>query len=296
MDNNLKVDQFKGVIFMILASLFFAINDSLVKFAVKDIQHDNALFQVIFIRGFITCFLILMLIIFSKKLDYKKLFYDKRSYIRAAFEVMAAFSFLISLILMPMADVYTLLNTAPLIITAAGAIMLKEKVGIRRWSAVIIGFVGVLFVVNPTDLKFGYIVILPLLTAIFLTLRDVVTRGYKKTSNSLEIIFITSLFVTVSFGAVSFFFPSYISYDSLIYIFVSSIALTLAYLFSVLTIIYAPLSLTSSTRYSVIIFGIIFGYIFFNEIPSINMIIGAIIISLSGLFVINRQKKLGKIN
>ena len=102
--------------------------------------------------------------------------------------------------------------------------------------------------------------------------------------------------MTVSFGAVSFFFPSYISYDSLIYIFVSSIALTLAYLFSVLTIIYAPLSLTSSTRYSVIIFGIIFGYIFFNEIPSINMIIGAIIISLSGLFVINRQKKLGKIN
>ena len=296
MDNNFKVYQFKGVIFMILASFFFAINDSLVKYAVKDIRQDISLFQVIFIRGFITCCLILMLIIFSKKLDYKKLFYDKRSYIRAAFEVMAAFSFLISLILMPMADVYTLLNTAPLIITAAGAIMLKEKVGIKRWSAVIIGFVGVLFVVNPTDLKFGYIVILPLLTAIFLTLRDVVTRGYKKTSNSLEIIFITSLFVTVSFGAVSFFFPSYISYDSLIYIFVSSIALTLAYLFSVLTIIYAPLSLTSSTRYSVIIFGIIFGYIFFNEIPSINMIIGAIIISLSGLFVINRQKKLGKIN
>ena len=195
-----------------------------------------------------------------------------------------------------MADVYTLLNTAPLIITAAGAIMLKEKVGIKRWSAVIIGFVGVLFVVNPTDLKFGYIVILPLLTAIFLTFRDVVTRGYKKTSNSLEIIFITSLFVTISFGVVSFFFKFFISYNSLIYIFVSSIALTLAYLFSVLTIIYAPLSITSSTRYSVIIFGIIFGYIFFNEIPSINMIIGAIIISLSGLFVINRQKKLGKIN
>ncbi len=296
MDNNFKVDQFKGVIFMILASLFFAINDSLVKFAVKDIQHDNALFQVIFIRGFITCFLILMLIIFSKKLEYKKLFYDKRSYIRAVFEVMAAFSFLISLIMMPMADVYTLLNTAPLIITAAGAILLKEKVGLRRWSAVVIGFIGVLFVVNPTELKFGYIVILPLLTAIFLTFRDVVTRGYKQTSNSLEIIFITSLFVTIAFGVVSFFFASYISYNNLIYIFISSIALTMAYLFSVLTIIYAPLSLTSSTRYSVIIFGIIFGYIFFNEIPSINMIIGAIIISLSGLFVINRQKKLGKIN
>ena len=132
----------------------------------------------------------------------------------------------------------------------------------KRWSAVVIGFIGVLIVINPVDLKFEYISILPIMAAIFLTLRDVITKGFSTSSNSLEIIFITSLFVTVSFGAVSFFFPSYISYDSLIYIFVSSIALTLAYLFSVLTIIYAPLSLTSSTRYSVIIFGIIFGWVY----------------------------------
>ena len=65
--------------------------------------------------------------------------------------------------------------------------------------------------------------------------------------------------------------------------------------FSVLTIFYAPLSLTSSSRYSVIVFGMIFGYLVLNEIPSTNMIIGATIISLSGLFVIRRQKKLGRI-
>ena len=64
---------------------------------------------------------------------------------------------------------------------------------------------------------------------------------------------------------------------------------------SVLTIIYAPLSITSTARYSVVVFGIILGYIFFYEIPSINMIIGAIIICLSGLFVIKREKELGKI-
>ena len=63
-----------------------------------------------------------------------------------------------------------------------------------------------------------------------------------------------------------------------------------------MTIFYAPLSLTASARYTVIIFGIIFGYLIIGETPSINMIIGAVIISLSGLFVINRQKKLGKID
>ncbi len=209
---------------------------------------------------------------------------------------MAALTFLIGLMLLPMADIYTLHNTTPLIITAAGAILLKENVGIRRWSAVLLGFVGVLIVINPTNLKFGYFFILPILSAIFLTLRDVVTKGYEDTSNSLEIIFVTSLLVTIFFGLISIFFPIYINLQSIIYIIISAITLTFAYLFSVLTILYAPLSLTSSTRYSVIVFGIILGYILFNEIPSMNMIIGAIIISLSGIFLIKREKELGKID
>jgi len=76
---------------------------------------------------------------------------------------------------------------------------------------------------------------------------------------------------------------------------IASMFLTVAYIFSVLTIFYAPLSLTASSRYSVIVFGMIFGYLILNEIPSMNMIIGATIISLSGVFVIRREKKLGKI-
>ena len=67
------------------------------------------------------------------------------------------------------------------------------------------------------------------------------------------------------------------------------------YLFSVLTVFYAPLSLTASARYSVIIFGMIFGYLILGETPTYNMIIGAIIITLSGLFVIKREKEIGKI-
>ena len=62
-----------------------------------------------------------------------------------------------------------------------------------------------------------------------------------------------------------------------------------------MTVFYAPLSLTASARYSVIIFGIILGYFILGEIPTSNMIIGALIITLSGLFVIKRQKDIGKI-
>ncbi|MBI29181.1 MAG: Riboflavin transporter [Alphaproteobacteria bacterium MarineAlpha5_Bin11] len=296
MNDDSRINNLRGIIFMLLASLSFAFNDALVKYAVKDIDSDQSLFSVVFVRGIFTSILILISIYFYAGINLSKIFYDKRSYIRGLCEVFAAFSFLTSLILMPMADVYTLLNTAPLIITATGAILLKERVGIRRWSAVILGFVGVLIVINPGNLEFGYVFILPILAAIFLTLRDVITKGYGDSSSSLEIIFITSVLVTIAFGIAALFFPFDLNYKSMLFILAASVFLTIAYLFSVLTIIYAPLSLTSSTRYSVIVFGIILGYLFFQEVPNPNMIFGAIIISLSGLFVIQREKKLGKIH
>ena len=114
--------------------------------------------------------------------------------------------------------------------------------------------------------------------------------------NVLEITLITSIFVMIFSGLGSLFFNVQFDFQNIYLIFFSSIFLTIAYLFSVLTIFYAPLSLTASIRYSVIVFGIILGYLFLGEVPSVNMIIGAIIISASGLFVIKRQKDLGKIN
>lgn len=291
----IKNNSIKGIVFMLFAAFCFAINDTLVKYAVKDIDDDQALFYIVFVRGIFTSIFILISIYFYGKINFKKIFYDKRSYMRGMCEVGAAFCFLTSLMIMPMADVYTLLNTAPLIITAAGAILLKEKVGIRRWSAVIIGFIGVLIVINPVHLKFGYIFILPISAAIFLTIKDVITKNYKDSSNSLEIIFITSLLVTIGFGLISLFFPTTLDFKTLLIISTSSIFLTFAYLLSVLTIIYAPLSTTSAARYSVVVFGMILGYIFFSEIPSTNMIIGAVIISFSGLFIIKREKDLQKI-
>ena len=126
-----------GIIFMLLSSLCFAINDTVIKFAVKQMENDLSMFNIIFIRGIFTSMLIFISIFFFGKINLKSLLNNKRSYLRGLFEVLAALSFLTGLMLMPMADVYTLLNIAPLIITASGAILLKEKVGIRRWSAVI---------------------------------------------------------------------------------------------------------------------------------------------------------------
>ena len=101
--------------------------------------------------------------------------------------------------------------------------------------------------------------------------------------------------ITTFAGLASLFFGYHVTLDQGPHILISSIFVLFGYLFSVMTVYYAPLSLTASARYSVIIFGMIFGYLILGETPTYNMIIGAIIISLSGIFVIKREKEIGKI-
>jgi len=284
-----------GIIFMVLGQLSFAINDTLIKEIVIESNNNMSVINIIFLRGLITSFIILLYLKFYEKKNITEIIKRKKFHQRGLCEVLTAVCFFTGLILLPVAEVYTLLMTNPFFVIIFAFIFLKEKVGIRRWSAVIIGFIGVLFVINPQNLDFNFLFIFPIIAAIFLTIRDVATKGIATKSNSFEIIFITSILMTFFSGIGSLFFDFSFKIEYLSNLLISSVFLTIAYVFSVLTIFYAPLSLTASSRYSVIIFGILFGYLILNEIPSTSMIIGATIIILSGLFVINREKKLGKI-
>ena len=284
-----------GIIFMMLGQLSFSINDTLVKEIVIDNKNNLSIINILFLRGILTTSFIFLYLKFYEKKNILNIFKMKKYHLRGIYEVLTAVCFFTGLILLPVAEVYTLLMTNPFFVTIFAFIFLKEKVGIRRWSAVIIGFIGVIFVINPQNINFNFLFILPIIAAVFLTIRDIATKGIATKKNSFEIIFITSVLITLFSGIGSLFFEFTFRIEYLTNLFISSIFLTAAYIFSVLTIFYAPLSLIASSRYSVIVFGIIFGYIIMNEIPSTNMIIGASIISLSGLFVINREKKLGKI-
>ena len=159
-----------------------------------------------------------------------------------------------------------------------------------------LGFIGVIIVINPKDLQFGFLVTLPIISAFFLTMRDVITKEIVNKKNSLDITLITSVLVMIFSGIGALLLNPEVHFFNITYIFIASIFLTSGYVCSVLTIYYAPLSLTASIRYSVIVFGIFLGYLILGEVPSINMIMGAIIITISGLFVIKREKDLGKLN
>ena len=142
--------EIQGIIFMILSQFFFAANDGFVKYIL--FIHDNDisfLGQIVFIRGIFATIFIGLILFAKKQLELKRMLTSKHLLTRGLIEAVCGIFFFLGLASLPFADLYVLLNLAPILITASGAILLKEVVGWRRWSAVILGFVGVLVVVNP---------------------------------------------------------------------------------------------------------------------------------------------------
>ena len=288
-------NEFLGIFYMLLCQFSFATNDAFVKVIYQNYDEIFVLNQIIFIRGIFTLLFILLFLYIKKELNFKLIFTSNELRMRGILESLAALFFFIGIALLPFANVYILLSMAPILLTAFSAIFLNEKVRWRRWSAVLLGFVGVVVVINPGKLETSYYFIFPIIAAIMLSIRDMYTKNFKKDYPSLQIAFMTCFVVTVLFGLLSIYkFYDFKLMDILI-LFIAAFFLALGYIFSVATIKIALVSATSTFRYSVILWGILYGYFLFDEVPSTNSYIGALIIVISGLIIISRQKQLGKI-
>ena len=284
-----------GIFYMLLCQFSFATNDAFVKIIYKNHDEIFVLNQIIFIRGIFTLLFILLFLYIKKELNFKSIFISNELRVRGILESLAALFFFIGIALLPFANVYILLSMAPILLTAFGAIFLNEKVRWRRWSAVLLGFIGVVVVINPGKLETSYYFIFPIIAAIMLSIRDMYTKNFKKDYPSLQIAFMTCFVVTLLFGLLSIYKFYDFSLMDIFILFIAAFFLALGYIFSVATIKIALVSVTSTFRYSVILWGILYGYFLFDEVPSTNSYIGAIIIIISGLIIISRQKQLGKI-
>ena len=288
-------NELLGIFYMLLCQFSFATNDAFVKVIYQNYDEIFVLNQIIFIRGIFTLLFIILFLYVKKELNFKLIFTSKELRVRGFLEFLAALFFFIGIALLPFANVYILLSMAPILLTAFGAVFLKEKVRWRRWSAVLLGFAGVVIVINPGKLETSYYFIFPIIAAIMLSIRDMYTKNFKKDYPSLQIAFMTCLVVTALFGLLSIYKFYAFSLMDILILFVAAFFLAIGYIFSVATIKIALVSATSTFRYSVILWGILYGYFLFDEVPSINSYIGALIIVISGLIIISRQKKLGKI-
>ncbi|MFT5509098.1 MAG: S-adenosylmethionine uptake transporter [Hyphomicrobiaceae bacterium] len=272
---------------IVIAMGAFVCSDTLMK-ATSD---ELPLGQMLALRGVMSCLIMLPIVAFSSGLAVLFKIYSWPVFIRNVAEIGAAFTFMSALFRLPMASVSGVLQAVPLTITAAAAIILREPVGWRRWTASGVGFLGVLLIIQPGTTEFSIWYLVAIGTVLCVTARDLATRYIAKAAPSLAITFITAI-VTMFAGAALALTETLVvpSTPAMMQLAGTSAFVLVGYYSLIEAMRTGEISAVAPFRYSVVLWAMIMGYLVFNEVPSTGTIVGSMIVISAGLYTLHRER------
>ena len=283
----LKSKESIGILFGILAYLSFSILDA----TQKTLILYHSVFQLLLVKYFFVLFLSLI----ESRRKNNHLFYKSKNIrlqiFRSLLSVIESGCFVLSFKYLSLANAHSIGSLAPVIVVALSAIFLKEKVSPKTWLAIFIGFVGVLIILRPTSSIFDPKALLPLIAAFILGLYQVVTKKVSKYDTNETSLFYTSIIGILIMSLLAFNFWSSIAPSSYIMFLAIGVFFSLGLYLQIIALSKARASILQPFHYTLIFWAIIFGYIFYNDVPDIFTIIGALVITCSGIFVLNQSSK-----
>lgn len=266
----------------------FVLNDTMM----KSLSGEVPLFQAILVRGLFASSVILILAWQSGALRHRPGPRDRRLIgLRMFSEAMTTCFFLTALFNMPLANSVAILQAASLGVPLCAALFLGDKVGWRRYLAIIIGFCGVLLIVRPGGEGFNIYSLSALAATSFVVLRDLVTRQISRAIPGLGVTVLTSLTIT-ALGAVGTMIAGYVtlSWEAIGILAASSGFLLVGYYAGVEAMRVGEVAAVSPFRYTNLIWALILGLLVFGDLPDPLTILGAVIIVVSGLYTLHRQR------
>jgi len=280
----------KAISYNLLAWALLPFMDTIAKY----LSSDLSFFQITWARYFFTVFftLPLMIFFFRKNLTWSSA--PKLQIFRGLTLFFANILFFYSISVISMAKALTLAFVAPLITTALSPILLDEKVGVRRWSAVIVGFIGSLVVIRPGFIDFNLASIGALGTGIFYGIYLVITRKLHTSDTPLLTLLFTGV---VGLIVASLFVPFVwinltVSQWSLLAL--MGIFACLGHFFLILSLKYADASKLAPFSYFEIVTNLLLGHHFFGDFPNFWTWIGLSIIISSGVYIYFRERSFVK--
>ncbi len=300
-----KNNNTRGIIFILLAMIVFSVQDGIM----KHIYNFVSLYEVYLIRTIVSFLLIIIILKLTNKPIVFKSQYPLLTFFRVILFFFGFSSFYISLSVLPLGTATALFFVTPFLITIFAHFFLKEEIGPRRWSAVVVGFVGVYITLNPNFSDFNYLSLLPILCAFCYSLSMIII---KKTSDKdsvytqtftfyigaiiFSIIFYFIIgdgqFNTTDHPASQFIFRKwFVDLESNILLMVATgITATVAFLLLFTAYSIASPAVVSPFEYSILLWSPLIGWFYFDEIPSVNTVIGILIIVSSGIYIFLREK------
>lgn len=276
----------RGIIFMILAVFCFALMDV----SMKQLATDLSSYQISFFRGATSLPFVLGWILVSKNLSRLKATRIDLHLLRGLISIGFLITTVLTLRELPLANAYALFFAAPLAITLLSAIVLKEPVGRYRFGAVIVGFIGVLVMLNPKAMGFASIgVIAGLLSMMGYSCSMILVRFLHRTETSESLMFYFILSLTIGCGLLSFLSWKPVTMEHAPWLLMLGISGAIGQYLLTEAYRKAPPSLLSSFEYTAMIWAIGLGYIFWNELPSIWVVVGSAIVISSGIYISHRE-------
>lgn len=276
----------RAALVMIAAIAAFCVNDAMVKLLAARLP----LGEIIALRGVLVVGLMLVLL---PRLGQRLGRPDRFTLLRALGEVGVSVAFLTALTFLPLGETYTIYFAAPIMLTAAAALFLGERVGPRRWTAVTVGFVGVLVVLGlPSQWQLASL--LAVLAACISVGRDICTRRIGPDVGSGTVALVTAALVTLSGFAMlpmGWTAPSAMDLGLCL---LAALGAAGGYVGFVTALRMGDLSFVATFRYSGIPVSMLLGLILWGDVPGGQMLAGAALIMGSGLYILWRERQLTK--
>ena len=277
-----------GAILTTASALAFVINDAAMKWAIQLIP----LFELLVVRGLIAVPLICLAMLITRQL--LKTVSRADAFLigwRLLAEVAITYFLLIALKNMPISHVTLILQAAPLGLTLVAALMMGETVSVRRWVAILFGFIGVIIIIRPGTAGFSPYAIFAVLTVFFIVIRDMVTRRISPTIPSLPIAALTAfvilLLAMIMMPKTGSAMPTL---SQLVIITIAAVAILTAYLLSVKIMRVGDVGFVAQFRYTGIVWAVIIGFFVFGEVPDMWTVAGALLIMATGIYTLRADR------
>src|ERR1700748_1129397 len=277
-----------GIGLMLLSIFMFSFGDALGKFIVA----TYSVGQLLLLRA-CAALLVLSPMIWRQRRQFTKLERPRLQLLRVVLSTLEVAAFFWATVYLPLADVITYYLACPIFVTALSAIVLRERVGWRRWSAILVGFCGVLIALHPSPQTVSWPALIALGGSTSFAVLMLITRSLRATP---DVVLASTQFAgTFVFGAllspIGWITPDLASLG----LFAAAGCISVAALFCVnRSLKLAPASVVVPYQYSMIIWAVMFGYAVFGDLPSMATIVGAAIIIGAGLYIFLRERDLGQ--
>ena len=278
-----------GFFYMFISVCAFSIMDVIVKWS-----DDYPVGQVLFFRGFCGIIPILFLIPKERYLDFYKTSRPFLHFKRCLAGLIAIISIFVALRNLPLATVVSISFASPIFTTIFSIFLLNEKVGFYRWLAVFVGFIGIIIISEPGFSSLNIYYIYPIIFCLGLSYVAIAIRKLSST----EPVWLISFFFSFSILIFSFFslYQKWIM-PSLVDLFLlSSVGILggIANLWLSQSYKFSEVSLVSPLKYLALLFAIVFGYLVWDEIPTIKTLMGALLVILSSFIIFRRELTMKK--